>query len=122
MNWSFTCISILVKSNIPRSFLANFLNKVSSQSLRSYLRLANIYDENATKKKSNLIEMIIYGCINGKLKDKQIDDISINKSHGILKEKDINIRPIPGYGNRGLRKKDFKPYVENNQCSIKINY
>ena len=54
--------------------------------------------------------------------DKQIDDISINKSHGILKEKDINIRPIPGYGNRGLRKKDFKPCVENNQCSIKINY
>ena len=54
--------------------------------------------------------------------DKQIDDISINKSHGILKEKDINIRPLPGYGNRGLRKKDIKPYVENNQCSIKINY
>ena len=122
MNSSFTCISILVKSNIPRSSLVNFLNKVSSQSLRSYWRLANIYDGNATKKKSDLIEMIIYGCIKGKLKDKQMDDISINKSHGILKEKDINIRPLPGYGNRGLRKKDIKPYVENNQCSIKINY
>ena len=122
MNSSFTCISILVKSNIPRSSLVNFLNKVSSQSLRSYWRLANIYDGNATKKKSDLIEMIIYGCIKGKLKDKQMDDISINKSHGILKEKDINIRPLPGYGNRELRKKDIKPYVENNQCSIKINY
>ena len=32
--------------------------------------------------------------------DKQIDDISINKSHGILKEKDINIKSLPGYGNR----------------------
>ena len=121
MNSSFTCISILVKSNIPRSSLVNFLNKVSSQSLRSYWRLANIYDGNATKKKSDLIEMIIYGCINGKLKDKQMDDISINKSHGILKEKDINIKSLPGYGNRGWRKKDIKPYVGNNEFSIKIN-
>ena len=53
--------------------------------------------------------------------DKQIDDISINKSHGILKEKDINIKSLPGYGNRGWRKKDIKPYVGNNEFSIKIN-
>ena len=118
---SFTCISILVKSNIPRTSLINFLNEASSQSLRSYLRLANIYDGNANKKKSDLIEMIFYGCINGKLKNKQIDDTSINKSHAILKEKGISIRSLPGYGNRGLRKKDIKPYVENNECSIKIN-
>ena len=65
--------------------------------------------------------MIFYGCIKGKLKNKQIDDTSINKSHGILKEKDISIRSLPGYGNRGLRKTDIKPYVENNECSIKIN-
>ena len=31
--------------------LVNYLNKVSSQSLRSYLRLANIYDGNSNKKK-----------------------------------------------------------------------
>ena len=93
---SFPCISILVKSNIPRSSLINFLNEVLSQSLRSYLRLANIYDENANKKKSDLIEMIFYGCVNGKLENKQIDDTSINKSHGILKEKGISIRSLPG--------------------------
>ena len=51
MNSSFTCISILLKSNIPKNCLISFLNEVSSQSLRSYLRFANIYDGNANKKK-----------------------------------------------------------------------
>ena len=30
--------------------------------------------------------------MNGKLKNKQIDDISINKAYSILKEKDITIK------------------------------
>ena len=68
MNSLFVCISILVKSKIPKNCLINHLNEVSSQSLRSYLRLANIYDGNFNKKKSDLIEMIIYGCMNEKLK------------------------------------------------------
>ena len=51
-----------------------------------------VYDGNANKKKIDLIEMIIYGCMNGKLKNKQIDDISINKAYSILKEKDITIK------------------------------
>ena len=67
--------------------LVNYLNKVSSQSLRSYLRLANIYDGNSNKKKSDLIEMIIYGCMNGKLNNTNFDDISNNKVNTILKEK-----------------------------------
>ena len=84
MNSSFECISILLKSNISRQCLINHLNEVSSQSLRYYLKLANIYDGNSNKKKSDLIEMIMYGCINGKLKNKIIEDISINKAHTIL--------------------------------------
>ena len=80
MHSSFTWISILVKSNISRQCLIDFLNEVSSQSLRYYLKLPNIYDSNCNKKKSDLIEMIIYGCINGKLKTKRIEDISINKA------------------------------------------
>ena len=67
MNPSFTGLTILVKSNIPKNCLINFLNKVSSQSLRSYLRLANIYDRISNKKKSDLIEMVMYGCMNRKL-------------------------------------------------------
>ena len=37
---------------------------ISSQSLRSYLKLASIYDGNSNKKKTDLVEMIVYGCIN----------------------------------------------------------
>ena len=69
MNSSFLCISTLVKSNFPENSLINFLNEVIIQSLKNYLRLANVYDGNANKKKSDLIEMIIYGCMNGKLKN-----------------------------------------------------
>ena len=94
------------------------MNEVSSQSLRSYLRLANIYDGNSNKKKSDLIEMIIYGCMNDKLKNMDISDISNNKFQSILKEKDISIKSLPGYGNLGLKKKDLKPYVENEKSSI----
>ena len=71
MNSSFTAISILVKSSISRQCLINFWNGVSSQSLRGYLKLANIYDGNSNKKKSDLIEMINYGCITNKLNKKE---------------------------------------------------
>ena len=37
------------------------------------------------KGKVTWFEMIIYGCINGKLKNKRIEDISIKKAHNILK-------------------------------------
>ena len=120
MNSSFVCISIFVKSKLPKNCLINHLNEISSQSLRSYLRLANIYDGNSNKKKSDLIEMIIYGCMNGNLKNMDINDISNNKVNTILKEKEISIKSLPGYGNLRLRKKDLKSYEENEKCSIKL--
>ena len=55
MNSSIVCISVLLKSNISRQCLTNFLNELSSRSLRYYLKLANIYDGNSNKKKSDLI-------------------------------------------------------------------
>ena len=118
MNSSLVAISILVKSSISRKCLINFLLEVSSQSLRSYLGLANIYDGNCNKKKTDLIEMIVYGCITNKLNKKRIEDISLNKAYTVLKEKDICIKSLPGYGNLGLRKTDIKPY--DDKMSIKI--
>ena len=93
---------------------------ISSQSLRSYLKLASIYNGNSNKKKkTDLVETIVYGCIINKLNKELIKDISINKEHNILKEHGILIKSLPGYGNMGLRKKrDIKPYVS--QCSIGI--
>ena len=113
MNSSLVCIGILVKSNISKLCLINFLNNVSSRALRAYLGLAEVYDGNANKKKSDLIEMIVYGCMNGKLKNKVVDEISVKRAYTILRENNINIKSLPGYGNMGLRKKDIKPYVEN---------
>ena len=51
MNSSLVCISMLVKKIIHKQCLINFLNELASKSLRDYLRLANIYDGNANKKK-----------------------------------------------------------------------
>ena len=113
MNSSLVYIGVLVKSNISRKCLIDFLNRVSSNALRVYLGLAEVYDGNANKKKSDLIETIIYGCMNGKLKNKVVDEISVKRAYTILRENNINIKSLPGYGNMGLRKKDIKPYVEN---------
>ena len=89
--------------------------------MRDNLRLPNIYDGNSNKKKNDLIEMIIYGCTNDKLNNKKnIDDISTNKAHNILKENDIVIKSLPGYGNINKCKKDIKPDTENNKLSVKI--
>ena len=107
MNSSLVCIGILVKSNISRLCLINFLNRVSSNALRAYLGLAEVYDGNANKKKSDLIEMIVYGCMNGKLKNKVVDEISVKRAYTILRENNINFKSLPGYGNMGLRKKDI---------------
>ena len=57
--------------------------------------------------------MIVYGCMNGKLKNKVVDEISVKNAYTILLENNINVKSLPGYGNMGLRKKDIKAYVEN---------
>ena len=63
--------------------------------------------------------MIVYEYITNKVSKEPIKDISINKTMSILKEKDILIKSLPGYGNLGLKKKDIKPFVS--EFSIKIN-
>ena len=57
--------------------------------------------------------MIVYGCMNGKLKNKIVEDISFKRAPTTLKEHNVTIKSLPGNGNIGLRKKDIKPYVEN---------
>ena len=50
----------------------------------NYLECANIYKGNSPKKKTDLIEMIVYGCITEKLKKKGIEDISTKQANLIL--------------------------------------
>ena len=107
---NFAVISTLLKGNISERCLRNFLTNVSSKALRDYLEYANMYKENSPKKKTDLIEMIIHGCINGKLNEKEIGDISMKQANLILNKNAISTKSLPGYGNAGLRKKDIILY------------
>ena len=83
---SLVAISILVKSNIGEKFLTNFLMNVSNSALRKYLKLANIYKGESTKKKTELIEMIIYGCITNSINKYEIKEISEDEAQKILRD------------------------------------
>ena len=67
MNSSFATISTLVKSDIGEKCLINILMNMSTQALKGYLKSADIYKGNASKKKTDLVEMIVYGCVTDKL-------------------------------------------------------
>ena len=86
MYLSLIAISILVKSNIGEKFLTNFLMNVSNSALRKYLKLANIYKGESTKKKTELIEMIIYGCITNSINKYEIKEISEDEAQKILRD------------------------------------
>ena len=93
MNSSLVAISTLMKSNIGEKSLASFLMTVSNQGLRDYLKLANIYKGNAIKKKTDFIEMIIYGCITNKL-NKETTGYIIKTCYSIIKKKWNNTKII----------------------------
>ena len=116
MNSSLIAISTLIKSNIGEKCLVSFLTNVSTPVLRDYLKLAKIYKGEASKKKTDLIEMIVYGCITNKLKKEGIQDISTREANEILKTNKIILKSLPGYGNDELKKKDMKP-VTNEKAS-----
>ena len=98
---------------------------VSNQGLRDYLELGNVHKGDAIKKKTDLIEMIIYGCIANKLNKEKIEDISTKHTNQLLKRNGIILKSLPGYGNAGLKKKDMKPVEydsgnNNKKPSIKV--
>ena len=97
MNSAFVVIRTLVKSNIGEKCLINFLMNVSAQALRDYLECANIYKGASPKKKTDLIEMIIYGCITEQSDKKEIEDISMKQANQILNKNNITAKSLPGY-------------------------
>ena len=70
MNSAFVVTSTLVKSNTEEKCLLNFLMNVSTKGLKDYLECASIYKGTSTKKKTDLIQMIVYGCMTGLLIEK----------------------------------------------------
>ena len=85
---------------------------ISAQALRDYLECANIFKGTSPKKKSGLIEMIVYGCITEKSNQKQIEDISTKQANQILNKNNIIVKSLPGYGNAEWRKKEIQAHVK----------
>ena len=112
MNSIFAVISTLIKKNIGEKCLINFLMNVSSKGLKIYLECASIYKGTSPKKKTALIEMIVYECMTGTLNKKDLEDISIKKAKQILNKNNITINLLPGHGNIALKKKEIKPCVK----------
>lgn len=67
--------------------------------------MASIYSEKSAKEKTQLIEMIIYGCITNKINKSEIKDISTKELNKELSERKILVKSLPGYGNKELKKK-----------------
>ena len=61
MHSSFAAIATLVKSNLSEKCLINVLMNISSEAFRDYLECRKIYKSASSKKKTDLVEMIVYG-------------------------------------------------------------
>ena len=75
MNSKFTIISTLIKSNTAEKCLINILMNVSTKGLKDYLECASIYKGTSPKKKTGLVEMIVYWFMTGTLNKKDVEDI-----------------------------------------------
>ena len=116
MNSTFDMISMLVKSNLGERCLINALMNISSEALENYLDMANIYSGKSSKKKTQLVEMIVYGCIINTIHKNDIKDINTKELNRLLKEHKISVKSSPGHGNKGLKKKNIdKPSIKLNE-------
>ena len=84
MNSSFVAIATLVKSNLGESCLINILMNISSEALRYYLECGKIYKDAPSKKKTDLIELIVYGCITDEINKLRAEDISKKEANQTL--------------------------------------
>ena len=112
MNSTFAVISTLIKSNIGEKCLINVLMNVSTKELNNYLECASIYKGTSPKKKTDLIEMVAYGCMTGTLNKKDLEGISIKQAKQILNKNNITIDLVPGYWNMRLKKKEIKSQIK----------
>ena len=119
VNSSFVAIETLIKSNLGEKCLINILMNISLGALRDYLECGKNYKGASSKKKTDLVEMIVYGHITDKINKMRMEDISKKEANQILKSNKILVKPLPGHGNIGLKRKKIVAY-DNKECSIKI--
>ena len=87
-------------------------NEYINSGIKILFRMREYFKGNSSKKKTDLIEMIVYGWITDKLNNEGIEDISWKQTNQILNKSNIIVKSLPGYGNAELKKKDIKPYVK----------
>ena len=116
MNSTFAVISTLIESNIGEKCLINFLTNVSTKEIKDYLEPASIYKGASPKNKTDLIEMIVYGCMTETLSKKGTEDITIKEANQILNKNSITINSLPEHGNMRLKKKKIKSHVKEKTC------
>ena len=107
MNSLLVAIAILVKSNLGEKCLINILINISSDAMREYLECGKIYKGASSKKKTDLVVMIVYGCITGKINKMRLEDKSKKEGNQILKQPNIIVKSLPGHGNIGLKRKEI---------------
>ena len=73
---SFVSIATLVKSNLGEKCLKNVLKNISTKALSDYLECAKLCKGASSKKKTNLVEMIVYGHITNQINKMNPVDIS----------------------------------------------
>ena len=91
---------------------------ILSDALRDYLEYGKIYKSASSKKKTDLVEMIVYRHITDKINKMRIEDISKKEANQILRLNKIFVKSLPGHGNIELKRKEIA--CDNKECFIKI--
>ena len=120
MHSSFVATATLVTSNLGERCLINILMNISSESLRYYFKCGKIYKGISSKKKIDLVEMVVYGCVADKIIKMGLQDITKKEANQIFSADKIKIKTLPGYGNLGLKRKEILACT-NNKPSVKVH-
>ena len=92
---------------------------ITTKALTDYLECVKIYKGASSKKKIDLVEMIVYGHITSEINKMNHVDISKNECSQILKQNKINVRSLLGYGVSRKRKKIVASSISG-ECAIRI--
>ena len=121
LNSSLVAISTLMNSSLSKKGMANIPMKFTNEALKEYLEAAKIYKGNSSKKKTDLVEIVLFGHITNKLNKMGIEDVTKNEAKQILQRFNIRVRSLLVYGNVGLKRKEILALAEqNSRTSIEL--
>ena len=98
-----------------------YLNEYFYTIVQRLFTISKYLQRHSTKKKTDLVGMIIYGHITKNLKKNDTQDILVKVAKIFLKDNDIVIKSLPGYGNADLKKKEMNITNNSAERSIKVD-